>query len=212
VDTTVREAIAPSDRCAESLTGRSRSWSPFQAEGSKLAELSALRPKRAAIMVGRYTHAHPFTRARPNSNSCAPARRISAMSAADRGQSRARRPLGPDARSRAAGSAFNEQRQRATQVYSLHAPRWSASAKARPGRLTRSAARSRVSPGDSAQGRAVSVHTKHYMATPYDGHTRGPVIRSRKVTGVAVRRIHAKRVIAPQISRPLKGMDLRIRP
>ena len=72
VDTTVQEkAIAhPSDarlthRAIEKLVELAKR------EGVELRQSYLRVAKRAAIMVGRYTHAHQFKRARRNSNSCA---------------------------------------------------------------------------------------------------------------------------------------------
>src|SRR4051794_13501982 len=71
-------------------------------------------------------------------------------------------------------------------------PRWSASAKARPGHLTNLAAKSRLPrlPPRPKAGKFV-LHAKALHGNPYDGHTLGPVIADlEKLTGVAARRIH----------------------
>src|SRR5262249_13705127 len=71
-------------------------------------------------------------------------------------------------------------------------PRSSASAEARRARRTSSVARSQL-PLRSPRPRAGSscFTPRHCTATPYDGHTLGPVIADlEKLTGVTVRRIH----------------------
>ena len=71
-------------------------------------------------------------------------------------------------------------------------PRWSASAAARHGRRTSSAARCRL-PRQPPRPKAEQfvLHAKALHGNPYDGHTLGPVIADlEKLTGVAVRRIH----------------------
>ena len=72
-------------------------------------------------------------------------------------------------------------------------PRWSASAAARHGRRTSSAARCRL-PRQPPRPKADSsccMPRRSPHGNPYDGHTLGPVITDlEKLTGVAVRRIH----------------------
>ena len=71
-------------------------------------------------------------------------------------------------------------------------PRWSASAAARHGRRTSSAAKvSIATPATAPKGGQFVLHAKALHGNPYDGHTLGPVITDlEKLTGVAVRRIH----------------------
>ena len=146
VDTTVQEkAIAhPTDarlthRAIEKLVETAKR------EGVGLRQSYLRVAKRAAIMVGRYTHAHQFKRARRESNSCA--RDLAASSATFAARSRAM-PHGRIALVRcsilhcgfAIKSSANADRR------STHGtpPRWSASAAARHGRRTSSAARCRL--------------------------------------------------------------------
>ena len=90
VDTTVQEkAIAhPSDarlmhRAIERLVDLAKR------EGVELRQSYLRVAKRAAIMVGRYTHAHQFKRARRDSNSSAPG--LAASSVTSDAKSRATR-------------------------------------------------------------------------------------------------------------------------
>ena len=70
--------------------------------------------------------------------------------------------------------------------------RSSASARARPARLTSSAARSAIAtPVTSPKGGQFVLHAKALHGNPFDGHTLGPVIADmEKLTGVEARRIH----------------------
>ena len=147
VDTTVQEkAIAhPTDA---RLTHRAikKLVEMAKREGVELRQSYLRVAKRAAIMVGRYTHAHQFKRAR---------RQLKFL------RTRLGRII-PDVRRKIEGDAarqdrfgplldlalrvrHQEQRQRGPKVYSWHTPpRWSASAAARHGRRTSSAARCRL--------------------------------------------------------------------
>ena len=146
VDTTVQEkAIAhPTDarlthRAIEKLVEMAKR------EGVELRQSYLRVAKRAAIMVGRYTHAHQFKRAR---------RQLKFLrTRLGRIIRDVRRKIEADAARQdrfgplldlALRIRHQEQRQRGPKVYSWHAPRWSASAAARHGRRTSSAARCRL--------------------------------------------------------------------
>jgi IS5 family transposase len=128
VDTNVQEkAIAhPTDarlihRAIEKLVALAKR------EGVKLRQSYLRLAKRAAIMVGRYTHAHQFKRAR---------RELKFL--------RARGPLWPATRSRATGPPSRAAPARAQGLFAAR-PRGGVH-RQRPGRPTSSAARSRLSP------------------------------------------------------------------
>jgi IS5 family transposase len=100
--------------------------------------------KRAAIMVGRYTHAHQFKRARR-------ALKFLRIRLGRVIRDIRRKIAGNDALTErfadllalAIRVRFQDHRQRGPKVYALHAPRWSASARAKPEPLTSSVARYR---------------------------------------------------------------------
>jgi IS5 family transposase len=145
VDTTVQEkAIAhPTDarlthRAIEKLAELAKR------EGVKLRQSYLRVAKRAAIMVGRYTHAHQFNAHGGNSNSCA--RGLAASSGTSAAISLAMR------RSKTAlgrcsiwhcGSAIKSSASAGRRFIRCTRPRWSASAAARRGLRMSSAARSR---------------------------------------------------------------------
>jgi len=142
VDTTVQEkAIAhPSDarlmhRAIEKLVDLAKR------EGVELRQSYLRVAKRAAIMVGRYTHAHQFKRARRELKFLRTrlGRIIRDIRRKIEGDPALEDRFGPllDLAHRV---RHQEQRQRGPKVYSM----WSASAKARPGHLTSLAAKSRL--------------------------------------------------------------------
>jgi IS5 family transposase len=195
VDTTVQEkAIAhPTDarlthRAIEKLVDLSTR------EGVELRQSYRRVAKRAAIMVGRYTHAHQFKRAR---------RELKFL----------RTRLGRiirDIRRRIAGNPaledcfgplldlalrvrHQEQRQRGPKVYSLHAPEVECIGKGKARKPYEFGCKvSIATPATAPKGGQFVLHAKALHGNPYDGHTLGPVIADlEKLTGVAARRIHA---------------------
>jgi len=194
VDTTVQgKAIAhPTDarlthRAIEKLVDLAKR------EGVELRQSYVRVAKRAAIMVGRYTHAHQFKRAR-------------------RALKFLRTRLGRvirDIRRKIAGNPALEERcgplldlalrvrhqdhrQRGPKVYSLHAPEVECIGRGK----TRSPYEfgckvSITTPVTAPKGGQFVLHAKALHGNPYDGHTLGPVIADlEKLTGVEVRRIH----------------------
>jgi transposase, IS5 family len=151
--------------------------------------------------LGRYTHAHWFERARQ-------LKFLRTGLAAS--------PVTSDAKSRAIlddclgpllDLAHRVRRQRGPKVYSMHAPEWSASAKATPGHLTSLAAKCHAC--HTPKGRQFVLHAKALHSNPYDGHALGPIIADlEKLTGVAARRIHSdKGYRGHNYSRRFKGLD-----
>ena len=194
VDTTVQEkAIAhPTDarlihRAIEKLVDLAKR------EGVKLRQSYLRLAKRAAIMVGRYSHAHQFKRAR---------RELKFL----------RTRLGRiirDIRRKIEGSLVledrfaplldlalrvrhQEQRQRGPKVYSLHAPEVECIGKGKARAPYEFGCKvSIVTPVTAPRGGQFVLHAKALHGNPYDGHTLAPVIADlEKLTGVAVRRIH----------------------
>jgi IS5 family transposase len=194
VDTTVQEkAIAhPTDarlihRAIEKLVDLA------EREGVKLRQSYRRVAKRAAIMVGRYTHAHQFKRAR---------RELKFL----------RTRLGRiirDIRRKIAGNAVledrfgtlldlalrvrhQEQRQRGPKVYSLHAPEVECIGKGKARKPYEFGCKvSIATPATAPKGGQFVLHAKALHGNPYDGHTLGPVIADlEKLTGVVVQRIH----------------------
>ncbi|MEH2470480.1 IS5 family transposase [Nitrobacteraceae bacterium AZCC 2161] len=194
VDTTVQEkAVAhPTDarlnhRAIEKLVDLAKR------EGVSLRQSYRRLAKRAAIMVGRYTHAHQFKRAR-------------------RALKFLRTRLGRiirDIRRKVEGNAVLEDRfaplldlasrvrqqdhrQRGPKVYSLHAPEVECIGKGKARTPYEFGCKvSVVTPVTAPKGGQFVLHAKALHGNPYDGHTLGPVIADlQKLTGVDVQRIH----------------------
>jgi IS5 family transposase len=194
VDTTVQEkAVAhPTDarlthRAIEKLVDLAKR------EGVKLRQSYLRLAKRAAIMVGRYTHAHQFKRAR---------RELKFL----------RTRLGRiirDIRRQIDGNPVledrfgslldlasrvrqQEQRQRGPKIYSLHAPEVECIGKGKARTPYEFGCKvSIVTPVTAPKGGQFVLHAKALHGNPYDGHTLGPVTADlERLTGVAVRRIH----------------------
>jgi IS5 family transposase len=194
VDTTVQEkAIAhPTDarlthRAIEKLVALARQ------EGVELRQSYLRVAKRAAITVGRYTHAHQFKRAR-------------------RALKFLRTRLGRiirDIRRKIDGHAaleerfapllalaqrvrHQDQRQRGPKVYSLHAPEVECIGRGKARAPYEFGCKvSVVTPVTVPKGGQFVLHAKALHGNPFDGHTLAPVIADlEKLTGVEVRRIH----------------------
>jgi len=194
VDTTVQEkAIAhPTDarlnhRAIEKLVDLAKR------EGVNLRQSYLRLAKRAAIMVGRYTHAHQFKRAR-------------------RALKFLRTRLGRiirDIRRKIEGNAALEDRfaplldlalrvrqqdhrQRGQKVYSLHAPEVECIGKGKARAPYEFGCKvSIVTPVTAPKGGQFVLHAKALHGNPFDGHTLGPIIADlQKSTGVEVQRIH----------------------
>ena len=194
VDTTVQpKAIAhPTDarlchRALEKLVDLAqRNDVPLRQSYRRLA-------KRAAIMVGRYIHAHQFKRAR-------------------RALKFLRIRLGRvirDIRRKIAGNEaltqrfadllalahrvrFQDHRQRGHKVYALHAPEVECIGKGKARAPYEFGCKVSVAtPATQPKGGQFVLHAKALHGNPFDGHTLGPVIADlEKLTGVETRRIH----------------------
>ena len=193
VDTTVQEkAIAhPTDarlthRALEKLVDLAKR------EGVELRQSYLRVAKRAAIMVGRYTHAHQFKRARREFKFLRTrlGRVIRDISRKIEGSPVLEDCFGPllDLARRV---RLQEQRQRGPKVYSLHAPEVECIGKGKARAPYEFGCKvSIVTPVTAPRGGQFVLHAKALHGNPYDGHTLGPVIVDlEKLTGVAVRRI-----------------------
>ena len=194
VDTTVQEkAIAhPTDarlthRAIEKLVDLAKR------EGVELRQSYRRLAKRAAIMVGRYTHAHQFKRARRELKFLRTrlGRVIRDIRRKIEGNTALEDRFGPllDLAHRV---RHQEQRQRGPKVYSLHAPEAECIGKGKARAPYEFGCKvSITTPATVPKGGQFVLHAKALHGNPYDGHTLGPVIADlEKLTGVAVRRIH----------------------
>ena len=169
VDTTVQEkAIAhPTDarlihRAIEKLVTLSRR------EGVELRQSYLRVAKRAAIMVGRYTHAHQFKRARRELKFLRTrlGRIIRDIRRKIEGDPALEDRFGTRRSISRYGSAFKSSASADPRSTRCTPPRWSASAKARPELRMSSAARSRLSPRSPRPRAGSSCCTPgHCMAT-----------------------------------------------
>lgn len=194
VDTTVQEkAIAhPTDarllhRAIEKLAGLAKH------EGVELRQSYLRVAKRAAIMVGRYTHAHQFNRARRQLKFLRV--RLGRLIRDIR-----RKIEGDDAREerfaapldRAMQIRQQEARQRGPKIYSWHAPEVECIGKGKARAPYEFGCKvSVVTPVTAPRGGQFVLHAQALHGNPFDGHTLGPAIAAlEQLTGVAVHRIH----------------------
>jgi IS5 family transposase len=195
VDTTVQEkAVAhPTDarlthRAIEKLGALAKR------EGVELRQSYRRVAKRAAIMVGRYTHAHQFKRARRELKFLRTrlGRMIRDIRRKIAGNPALEDRFGP-LLDRALRVRHQEQRQRGPKVYSLHAPEVECIGKGKARNPYEFGCKvSIATPATAPKGGQFVLHAKALHGNPYDGHTLGPVIADlEKLTGVAVQRIHA---------------------
>jgi transposase, IS5 family len=194
VDTTVQpKAIAhPTDarlmhRALEKLVALAqRSDVPLRQSYRRVA-------KRAAIMVGRYSHAHQFKRARK------------ALKFLRTRLGRVIRDINrkidghPELEVRfghlldlAIKVRHQDHRQRGPKVYSLHAPEVECIGKGKARAPYEFGCKvSIATPVTSPKGGQFVLHAKALHGNPFDGHTLRPVIADlEKLTGVETRRIH----------------------
>jgi transposase, IS5 family len=194
VDTTVQEkAVAhPTDarlihRAIEKLVDLA------QREGVELRQSYLRVAKRAAIMVGRYTHAHQFKRARRQLKFLRTrlGRIIRDIRRKIEGDSALEDRFGP-LLDLALRVRHQEPRQRGPKVYSLHAPEVECIGKGKARAPYEFGCKvSIATPVTAPRGGQFVLHAKALHGNPYDGHTLGLVIADlEKLTGVAVRRIH----------------------
>src|SRR4051795_13018321 len=149
--------------------------------------------KRAAIMVGRYTHAHQFKRARRQLKFLRTrlGRIIRDIRRKIDGDAALEARFGPlldlAQRVRTQGSASARPK-----VYALHAPEVECIGKGKARAPYEFGCKvSIATPVTSPKGGQFVLHAKALHGNPFDGHTLGPVVADlEKLTGVAARRIH----------------------
>jgi IS5 family transposase len=194
VDTTVQEkAIAhPTDarlthRAIEKLAATAKR------EGIKLRQSYSRVAKRAAIMVGRYTHAHQFKRARRALKFLRTrlGRVIRDINRKIEGNPALKERFAP-LLSLALRVRHQDQHQRGSKVYSLHAPEVECIGRGKARAAYEFGCKvSVITPVTKPTGGQFVLHAKALHGNPFDGHTLGSVTADlEKLTGVKVRRIH----------------------
>jgi len=149
--------------------------------------------KRAAIMVGRYVHAHQFKRARRSLKFLRIRlgrlvrdirRKIEGNGALE---TRFAAPLDLALR-----VMFQDQRRRGRKVYALHAPEVECIGKGKARSPYEFGCKVSVAtPVTQPKGGQFVLHAQALHGNPFDGHTLGPVIADlERLTGVEVKRIH----------------------
>jgi transposase, IS5 family len=194
VDTTVQpKAVAhPTDarlmyRAIEKLVALAkRSGVPLRQSYIRVA-------KRAAIMVGRYTHAHQFKRARRMLRFLRTrlGRLIRDIGRKIEGE-RELEALFIPLLGLASQVRHQDQRRRGPKVYALHAPEVECIGKGKARAPYEFGCKvSVVTPVTSPRGGQFVLHAKALHGNPYDGHTLGPIIAGlEELTGIETRRIH----------------------
>ena len=194
VDTTVQpKAIAhPTDarlchRALEKLVDLARR------EGVKLRQSYRRVAKRAAIMVGRYSHAHQFKRA-------GRALKFLRIRLGRVIRDIRRKITGDEALTTrfadllalAHRVRFQDHRQRGHKVYALHAPEVECIGKGKAKTPYEFGCKVSIStPATKPKGGQFVLHAKALHGNPFDGHTLGPVIAElASQTGITPRRIH----------------------
>ena len=194
VDTTVQpKAIAhPTDarllhRAIEKLVALAKD------AGVTLRQSYARVAKRAAIMVGRYSHAHQFKRARRQLKFLRIRlgrvirdirRKIASVDAL-----KAR--FGP-LLDLALRVRHQDHRQRGHKIYALHAPEVECIGKGKARAPYEFGCKVSVAtPATQPKGGQFVLHAQALHGNPFDGHTLGPVVAGiEKLTGIETRRIH----------------------
>ncbi|MGY2890953.1 hypothetical protein ACVIHI_008067 [Bradyrhizobium sp. USDA 4524] len=149
--------------------------------------------KRAAIMTGRYTHAHQFKRARRQLKFLRTrlGRIIRDIRRKIDGDTVLEARFGP-LLGLAQQVRSQDQHQRGPKVYALHAPEVECIGKGKARAPYEFGCKvSIATPVTSPKGGQFVVHAKALHGNPFDGHTLGPVIADmEKLTGVEARGIH----------------------
>ena len=194
VDTTVQpKAIAhPTDarlchRALEKLVDLAKRYGvPLRQSYHRVA-------KRAVIMIGRYSHAHQFKRARRELRFL---RTRLGRVIRDIRRKIAEKPMlqerFADLLALAVRVRFQDHRQRGPKVYALHAPEVECIGKGKARAPYEFGCKvSIATPATKPKGGQFVLHAKALHGNPFDGHTLGPVITElERQTGVTTRRIH----------------------
>jgi transposase, IS5 family len=194
VDTTVQpKAIAhPTDarlmhKAIEKLVALAKR------EGVILRQSYLRVAKRAAIMVGRYSHAHQFKRA---SRELKFLRTRLGRVIRDVGRKIEGNEVLKARFARLLDLAIKvrhqDHRERGPKVYSLHAPEVECIGKGKARSPYEFGCKvSLTTPVTSPKGGQFVLHAKALHGNPFDGHTLGPVVAdTEKLTGVEVARVH----------------------
>jgi IS5 family transposase len=149
--------------------------------------------KRAAIMVGRYTHAHQFKRARRQLKFLRTrlGRIIRDIRRKIDGDVVLEARFGP-LLGLAQQVRSQDQHQRGPKVYALHAPEVECIGKGKARAPYEFGCKvSIATPVTSPKGGQFVLHAKALHGNPFDGHTLAPVVADlERLTGVETRRIH----------------------
>lgn len=194
VDTTVQpKAIAhPTDA---RLTHRAivKLVAFAKANGVALRQSYLRVAKRAAIMVGRYIHAHQFKRANRELRFLRKRlgrliRDIGRKTTGDEALTARFAPL----RSLVVKVLFQHQRQRGQKVYALHAPEVECIGKGKARTPYEFGCKVSVAtPVTQPKGGQFVLHSKALHGNPFDGHTLAvAIVDIEKNTGIEVRRAH----------------------
>jgi IS5 family transposase len=164
-----------------------------QRHGVKLRQSYARVAKRAAIMVGRYTHAHQFKRARRELRFLRArlGRVIRDIRRKIEGDAALEARFGP-LLDLAMKVRHQDQRQRGPKVYALHAPEVECIGKGKARAPYEFGCKVSVAtPVTAPKGGQFVLHAQALHGNPYDGHTLGPVIAAMTtLSGVEPTRIH----------------------
>jgi IS5 family transposase len=149
--------------------------------------------KRAAIMVGRYTHAHQFKRARRQLKFLRTrlGRLIRDINRKIDGRPELEARFAP-LLDLAIKVRHQDHRQRGPKVYALHAPEVECIGKGKARAPYEFGCKvSIATPVTKPKGGQFVLHVKALHGNPFDGHTLGPAIRDMEaLTGIEARRIH----------------------
>jgi IS5 family transposase len=149
--------------------------------------------KRAAIMVGRYSHAHQFKRARRSLKFLRTrlGRLIRDIRRKIEGNDTLETRFAP-LLDLALKVMFQDQRRRGRKVYALHAPEVECIGKGKARAPYEFGCKVSVAtPVTQPKGGQFVLHAQALHGNPFDGHTLGPVVADlEKLTGVEVKRIH----------------------
>jgi IS5 family transposase len=162
-------------------------------EGVVLRQSYLRVAKRAAIMVGRYSHAHQFKRARRELKFLRTrlGRVIRDIGRKIEGNEALKARFAP-LLDLAIKVRHQDHRQRGPKVYSLHAPEVECIGKGKARSPYEFGCKvSLTTPVTSPKGGQFVLHAKALHGNPFDGHTLAPVVaETEKLTGVEVARIH----------------------
>ena len=149
--------------------------------------------KRAAIMVGRYTHAHQFKRARRALKflHIRLGRVIRDIRRKIAGKEALQERFA-DLLALAVRVRLQDHRQRGRKIYALHAPEVECIGKGKARAPYEFGCKVSVAtPASQPKGGQFVLHAKALHGNPFDGHTLGPVVAELEaLTGVETRRIH----------------------